>query len=40
MVNVPVLGFVYRENSSGGQKYGYRYGKKYYKYYNAYEKKK
>jgi len=40
MVNVPVLGFAYRENSAAGQKYGYRYGKKYYKYYNAYEKKK
>jgi capsular exopolysaccharide synthesis family protein len=40
MVNVPVLGFAYRENSASGQKYGYRYGKKYYKYYNAYEKKK
>lgn len=40
MVNVPVLGFVYRENDGGGQKYGYRYSKKYSKYYNAYEKKK
>lgn len=40
MVNVPVLGFVYRENDISGTKYGSRYGKKYYKYYKAYEKKK
>jgi len=40
MVNVPVLGFVYRENEANSKKYGGRYGKKYYKYYNAYEKKK
>ena len=40
MVNVPVLGFVYRENDASGKKYGSRYGKKYYKYYKAYEKKK
>ena len=40
LVNVPVLGFVYRENDASGKKYGSRYGKKYYKYYKAYEKKK
>lgn len=40
MVNVPILGFVYRENQLSGTGYGKRYGKKYYKYYTAYEKKK
>ena len=40
MVNVPILGFVYRENDVNGKNYSKRYGKKYYKYYNAYEKKK
>ena len=40
MVNVSVLGFVYREDDSNSKKYSYRYSKKYYKYYNAYEKKK
>ena len=39
MVNVPVLGFVYRENNASNQKYGYRYGKKYYKYYSGYDRK-
>ena len=40
MVNVPVLGFVYRDNDASGKKSGSRYGKKSYKYYKAYEKKK
>lgn len=40
MVNVPVLGFVYRETDASGKKYSSRYSKKYYRYYNAYEKKK
>ena len=39
MVNVRVLGFVYRDADITGKKYSYRYSKKYYKYYKAYEKK-
>ena len=39
MVNVRVLGFVYRDADITGKKYSYRYSKKYYKYYRAYEKK-
>ncbi len=33
MVDVRVLGFVYRDTDSNGKKYGKRYSKKYYKYY-------
>ena len=40
MINISVLGFVYREDDTNSKKYSYRYSKKYYKYYNAYEKKK
>lgn len=39
MVNVRVLGFVYRDADPSGKKYGRRYSKKYYKYYKAYDKK-
>lgn len=39
MVDVRVLGFVYRDADSSGKRYGKRYKKKYYKYYNAYSKK-
>lgn len=39
MVDVRVLGFVYRDADASGKKYGKRYKKKYYKYYNAYNKK-
>lgn len=39
MVNVRILGFIYRDMGTGGKKYGNRYGKKYYKYYNEYSKK-
>lgn len=39
MVDVRVLGFVYRETDSGKKKYGYKYSKKYYKYYHEYAKK-
>lgn len=33
MVNVRILGFVYRNNSVGGQKYGKKYSSKYYSEY-------
>ncbi len=36
MVNVRVLGFVYRESDGITKQYGYRYSKKYYKYYSNY----
>lgn len=39
MVDVRVLGFVYREIDDGKKKYGYKYSKKYYKYYHEYNKK-
>ena len=39
MVDVSILGFVYRDGDASGKKYGKRYQKKYYKYYNAYEKR-
>lgn len=39
LVNVRILGFIYRDMGTGGKKYGNRYGKKYYKYYNEYAKK-
>ena len=42
MVNVRVLGFVYRDSDEVNNKYGKTYGRKYYKYYkyyNAYAKK-
>lgn len=41
MVNVRILGFVYREVDDGKKRYGYRYkySKKYYKYYQEYAKK-
>ena len=39
MVDVRVLGFVYRDGVAPGKKYGSRYKKKYYKYYNDYNKK-
>ncbi len=39
MVNVRILGFVYREQGFGKKKYGYRYSKKYYKYYAEYAKR-
>lgn len=39
MVNVRILGFVYRDQESGNKKYGYKYSKKYYKYYSEYAKK-
>ena len=39
MVEVRVLGFVYRDADATGKKYGKRYKRKYYKYYNSYNKK-
>lgn len=39
MVDVRVLGFVYREIDGGKKRYGYKYSKKYYKYYHEYAKK-
>jgi len=39
LVNLRILGFVYRDAGSGGTKYGNRYTNKYRKYYN-YETKK
>ena len=41
MVNLRILGFVFRDTDAPGRKYGYRYryGKKYYKYYREYHKK-
>lgn len=41
MVNVRILGFVYRDSNELGSAYGYhKYGKKYYRYYSEYEKTK
>ena len=39
MVNIRILGFVYRDTDAGKKKYSYRYSKKYYKYYADYAKK-
>ena len=39
MVNIRILGFVYRDTDAGKKKYSYRYSKKYYKYYAEYSKK-
>ena len=39
MVDLRVLGFVYREVDNGKKRYGYKYSKKYYKYYHEYAKK-
>ncbi len=39
MVNVRILGFVYRDCDISGKKYSKKYSKKYYKYYNEYAKK-
>ena len=39
MVDVRILGFVYREVDDGKKKYGYKYNKKYYRYYQEYAKK-
>ena len=39
MVDVRILGFVYRELDDRKKHYGYRYSKKYYKYYDEYAKK-
>lgn len=39
MVDIRVLGFVYREIDDGKKRYGYKYSKKYYKYYHEYAKK-
>lgn len=41
MVDVRILGFVYREADDSKKRYGYRYkySKKYYKYYHEYAKK-
>ena len=39
MVNVRILGFVYRDQNAIGKKYNYRYRRKYYKYYREYSKK-
>lgn len=39
MVDVRILGFVYRDTNDQSKRYGYhKYGKKYYKYYNYYTK--
>jgi capsular exopolysaccharide synthesis family protein len=39
MVDVSILGFVYRDGDASRKKYGKQYKKKYYKYYNVYNKK-
>ena len=39
MVDVRILGFVYREVDDNKKKYGYKYNKKYYRYYHEYGKK-
>ena len=39
MVDVRIIGFVYRDQDDGKKKYGYKYSKKYYKYYHEYAKK-
>lgn len=39
MVDLRILGFVYRDQDDGKKKYGYKYSKKYYKYYHEYAKK-
>lgn len=39
MVDVKILGFVYREIDDGKKRYGHKYSKKYYKYYQEYAKK-
>lgn len=39
MVDVRILGFVYRELDDRKKRYGCRYSKKYYKYYDEYAKK-
>lgn len=39
LVNVRILGFVYRDNEPGGSRYGKKYGYKYKKYYSEYERK-
>ena len=40
LVNVRILGFVYRDSAVGGANYGKKYGYKYKKYYSEYNKKK
>lgn len=40
LVNVRILGFVYRDNAVGGGKYGKKYNYKYKKYYSEYGKKR
>jgi len=40
LVNVRILGFVYRDNAAAGTKYGKKYNYKYKKYYSEYSKKK
>lgn len=40
LVNVRILGFVYRDSAVGGVNYGKKYGYKYKKYYSEYNKKK
>ena len=39
MVNVRILGFVYRDQETGKKKYGCKYSRKYYRYYSDYAKK-
>jgi len=40
LVNVRILGFVFRDNAAAGTKYGKKYNYKYKKYYSEYSKKK
>lgn len=40
LVNVRILGFVFRDNAAGGGKYSKKYNYKYKKYYSEYNKKK
>lgn len=41
MVNVRILGFVFRDAAASGSKYGRKYGRKYrYRYYSEYAKRK
>ncbi len=39
MVDVRILGFVYRDVDEGKKTYGYKYNRKYYRYYHEYAKK-
>lgn len=39
LVNLRIVGFVFRDQDAFGKRYSYRYRKRYYKYYSSYYKK-